>query len=229
MRIREKEHGGRKSRLIAFQHVQAIPSETSTSITLSTRDSVTHNPTRYTMLCRRQHGVSRNNPHDQTTESQPEDGDFEDLVGSPGGGLSVRDGKTGQEALNPGDALPAGNAGDSWYPVDSLASEFSSLNGEHELRHLSDPMDSLNALSLPNQSPTLLQSPFGFGPMPSITDPSLLSLDRYDPELAAIADQPGSPRQIILSVSKPSVTTANLLFKIASGIECEQCRLKVKR
>lgn len=191
-------------------------------------DSATYNPIRYITLSRRQQGASNNNPNDQTAESQSEEFDLEDLIDSPADDLSVGDGGTGQEALNASDATPAGNADCSWYPVDPMMPDFSPPNGGDEPRPLANSMNDLTALSLPEQSPILLQSPFG--PMPSIMDPEILPLGRGEPGSTAVPNRPGNPpRQITVSVSKPSVETANLLLEIAYGTGCEKSRLKVKR
>lgn len=66
----------------------------------------------------------------------------------------------------------------------------------------------MNSLPLPDQSPVLPQSPFE--PMPFITDLPTLSHDCGDPGPTTVPDQPTSPpRQITLTVSKPSAKTYN--------------------
>lgn len=96
-------------------------------------DSATQNPARYTTLSRRQQGASNNNPNDQTTESQPDEGDFEDLVGSssssssPADDLLIGNGGTGQEGHGSGDATLADNA------------DFSPLSREDEFSAFARP------------------------------------------------------------------------------------------
>lgn len=86
-------------------------------------DSATQNPARYTTLSRRQQGASNNNPNDQTTESQPDEGDFEDLAGSssPADDLLIGNRGTGQEGHGSGDATLADNADCSVYQFSAFA------------------------------------------------------------------------------------------------------------